>query len=100
VCPVKIDLPKQLLLTRRDFIATGNVKPAERVGFAGFRWATADASRFRVLGWLGRKALTFLNAMRLSGSALDPMRVWTRYRSPMSVPKQSFREWWKEHGSK
>ena len=28
-------LPKQLLLTRRDFIATGNVKPAERVGFAG-----------------------------------------------------------------
>ena len=98
VCPVKIDLPKQLLLTRRDFIATGNVKPAERVGFAGFRWATASASRFRVVGWMGRKALAVVNALGLSGTALDPMRVWTKYRSPMALPKQSFRAWWKENG--
>ena len=43
---------------RRDFIATGNVKPAERVGFAGFRWATAGAGRFRLMGWMGRKAIS------------------------------------------
>jgi len=100
VCPVKIDLPKQLLLTRRDFIATGNVKPAQRVGFAGFRWATASAPRFRLVGWMGRKALALVNALGLSGTALDPMRVWTKYRSPMTLPKQSFRAWWKENGSK
>jgi L-lactate dehydrogenase complex protein LldF len=100
VCPVKIDLPKQLLLTRRDFIATGNVKPAERVGFAGFRWATADAGRFRLLGWLGRKALAIINALGLSGTVLDPMRVWTKYRSPMALPKQSFGDWWRENGNK
>jgi L-lactate dehydrogenase complex protein LldF len=100
VCPVKIDLPKQLLLTRRDFIATGNVKPVERVGFAGFRWAAADAGRFRLFGWMGRKALAVVNALGLSGTALDPMRVWTKYRSPMALPKQSFREWWRENGNK
>jgi L-lactate dehydrogenase complex protein LldF len=99
VCPVKIDLPKQLLISRRDFIATGNVKPAERVGFAGFRWATASAGRFRLMGSLGRKTLAVVNALGLSGTALDPMRVWTKYRSPMKLPKKSFRDWWKENGS-
>jgi L-lactate dehydrogenase complex protein LldF len=100
VCPVKIDLPKQLLLTRRDFIATGNVKPAERAGFAGFRWAVADPGRFRLAGWLARKAMAVVSALGLSGSVFDPMRVWTKYRSPMALPKQSFREWWRENGSK
>jgi L-lactate dehydrogenase complex protein LldF len=100
VCPVKIDLPKQLLLTRRDFIATGNVKPAERLGFAGFRWATAGGGRFRLMGWMGRKAIAVVNALGLSGTALDPMRVWTKYRSPMALPKQSFRAWWRENGNK
>jgi L-lactate dehydrogenase complex protein LldF len=100
VCPVKIDLPKQLLVTRRDFIATGNVKPAERAGFAAFRWAAAAPARFRLLAWMGCKALAAVNALGLSGTALDPVRVWTKYRSPMTLPKQSFREWWRENGNK
>ena len=100
VCPVKIDLPKQLLITRRDFIATGNVKPAEHAGFAGFRWASADAGRFQMLGWVGRKALAVVRALGLSGTVLDPMRVWTKYRSPIALPKQSFREWWRKNGNK
>ena len=100
VCPVKIDLPKQLLLSRRDFIAAGNVKPAERGGFAGFRWAVASARRFRLMGWMGRKALAVVNALGLSGTVLDPMSVWTKYRSPMKLPKQSFRAWWRENGNR
>jgi L-lactate dehydrogenase complex protein LldF len=100
VCPVKIDLPKQLLITRRDFIAEGNVKPAERAGFAGFRWAIADAGRFRMVGWVGRKALAVVRALGLSGTLLDPMRVWTKYRSPIALPRQSFREWWRDNGNK
>ena len=100
VCPVKIDLPKQLLLGRRDFIAAGNVKPAERVGFAGFRWATASASRFSLLGWMARKAMPIVSALGLSRTALDPMQVWTKYRSPMAMPKQSFRAWWRENANK
>jgi len=98
VCPVKIDLPKQLLLSRRDFIAAGNVKPAERAGFAGFRWAVASARRFRLMGWMARKAMAVVKALGLSGGALDPMRMWTQYRTPMTVPKQSFRAWWRENG--
>ena len=100
VCPVKIDLPKQLLLSRRDFISTGNVKTAERAGFSVFRWVAASAWRFRLMGWLGRKALSLVNALGLSGSAFDPMRAWTQYRTPMNLPKQSFRAWWRENGNR
>jgi L-lactate dehydrogenase complex protein LldF len=100
VCPVKIDLPKQLLLSRRDFIAAGNVKPAERAGFAAFRWAAANASRFRLLGWVARKGLTVVRALGLSRTVFDPMQAWAEYRSPMPMPKQSFRAWWRENASK
>lgn len=100
VCPVKIDLPKQLLLARRDFISTGNVKPVERVGFVGFRWVVSSVTRFRLMGWVGRKALAVVSALGLSGTALDPMRVWTKYRAPMVLPKQSFRAWWRENGNR
>jgi L-lactate dehydrogenase complex protein LldF len=100
VCPVKIDLPKQLLMVRRDFVALGNVKPAEQVGFGGFRWAAMNASRFAVLGWMARKALAMVRNLGLSGTSLDPMNVWTKYRKPMEIPRQSFREWWKSNSGK
>ncbi|HUK42470.1 MAG TPA: LUD domain-containing protein, partial [Candidatus Acidoferrales bacterium] len=100
VCPVKIDLPKQLLLTRRDFISGRNVKAAERAGFAAFRWVTASGGRFQLMGWLGRKAVAAVNAFGLSGTALDPMRAWTKYRSPMKFPKKSFRGWWRDNGNR
>jgi hypothetical protein len=49
---------------------------------------------------MGRRALAVVNRLGLSGTALDPMRVWAKYRSPMALPKQSFREWWRENGNK
>jgi L-lactate dehydrogenase complex protein LldF len=98
VCPVQIDLPKQLLLVRRDFVAVGAVKAVERAGFKVFRWVAASARRFAAAGWMMRRAEVVLRALGLSGSVLDPMRVWTRYRKLMPMPKQSFREWWREHG--
>ncbi|HVI11190.1 MAG TPA: lactate utilization protein B [Candidatus Binatia bacterium] len=100
VCPVKIDLPKQLLLARRDFVATANVKPAERAGFAGFRWATASARRFRWIGWLGGKVASTVRSIGLSGTSFDPTRAWTKYRAPIEFPRQTFRAWWRSNGKR
>ena len=98
VCPVKIDLPKQLLLIRRDFVAVGAVKSAERAGFKGFRWVVGSAKRFALGGWMVRKSQAVVRALGLSRSPLDPMYAWTKYRAAMPMPRQSFRAWWREHG--
>jgi L-lactate dehydrogenase complex protein LldF len=100
VCPVKIDLPKQLLLVRRDFVALDNIKPAERMAFAGFRWTAMSASRFGILGAMARKVLAAVRRLGLSGTSLDPTHAWTKHRKPLEIPRQSFRQWWKINSGK
>jgi hypothetical protein len=38
--------------------------------------------------------------MGLAGTAYDPMRAWSRKRSPVPLPAQSFRARWKKELSK
>jgi hypothetical protein len=54
-----------------------------------------SARRFRVIGGLGRRLLRLLYRFGLQGSALDPLRPWTRYRSAPPLPTTSFRDIWK-----
>ncbi len=97
VCPVKIDLPHQLLLNRRDAIAKSD-KTGSRLAFRFFQWTAMSSRRFGAVGWLSRKALSVAKSLRLTGSALDPMRPWTKYRTAPEPPAQSFRSWWRSHG--
>lgn len=97
VCPVKIDLPHQLLLNRRDAIARSD-KTGSRVAFRIFQWMMMSSTRFSSVGWLSRKALSIAKSIGLTGSALDPMRPWTQYRTAPDIPAQSFRSWWRSHG--
>ena len=97
VCPVKIDLPHQLLLNRRDAV-TRSDQPGTRFAFRLFQWTAMSSRRFRVMGWLSRKALSVAKFLGLPGSSLDPMRPWTKYRSLPEVPAQSFRSWWRSNG--
>ena len=97
VCPVKIDLPHQLLLNRRDAIARSD-NTGNRLAFHLFRWTAMSRRRFAAMGWLSRKALRVAKSLRLTGSALDPMRPWTKYRTAPEPPAQSFRSWWRSHG--
>jgi L-lactate dehydrogenase complex protein LldF len=97
VCPVKIDLPHQLLLNRRDAIARSD-KAGSRLAFRMFQWTMMSSRRFGAVGWLSRKALHIAKSIGLSGSPLDPMRPWTQYRTAPEPPAQSFRGWWRAHG--
>jgi hypothetical protein len=38
--------------------------------------------------------------MGLAGTALDPMRAWSRKRTPVPLPEQSFRARWKKELSR
>jgi hypothetical protein len=51
-------------------------------------------------GWMMRRSLRLLYGMGLAGTALDPMRAWSRKRTPMPLPTQSFRARWKKELSK
>ena len=52
-------------------------------------------SLYALGGWMMRRSLRLLYGMGLAGTALDPMRAWSRKRTPVPLPSQSFRARWK-----
>lgn len=99
VCPVKIDLHHHLLHNRRNAVRAGDRPWMERIGFKIWRGAMMKPGRFAAAGWLARAALRAVRATGLSGTALDPMSAWTKYRAAPAIPRKSFRAMWREHGA-
>jgi L-lactate dehydrogenase complex protein LldF len=100
-CPVRIQIHHHLLQNRRN-AAAAQIRPGrERLAFRAWRWAMMDAKRFDWLGRLARAGLRLVNGLGLAGTALDPMRPWTRYRAAPDLPRESFRSLWsKNHADK
>lgn len=96
VCPVKISLHRHLLHNRRDAVHAGNRSLRERLAFKMWRWTMMGPRRFRLAGWLTRKTLGAVHGLGLDGSALDPIRAWTKYRVAPTAPHVSFRALWKK----
>ena len=88
---MKIDLHHHLLQNRRNATEAGATKPSERIMFQAWRRAMLHPHVYAMGGWLMRKSLRMMYGLGLAGSALDPMRVWNQYRSPMPMPPKSFR---------
>ena len=92
-CPVKIDLHHHLLHNRRNAART---MPSwrEKIAFRLFAVAAGSPALF---GWarkLGRWALNLRARLNINGSALDPLKDWTRTRDFPIPAKQSFHEYW------
>jgi hypothetical protein len=51
---------------------------------------------FALGGWMMRRSLRLLYGMGMAGTVLDPMRAWSRKRTPVPLPTQSFRGHWKK----
>ncbi|HKW76744.1 MAG TPA: LutB/LldF family L-lactate oxidation iron-sulfur protein [Terriglobales bacterium] len=96
VCPVRIDLHHHLLHNRRDFVQAGDSGSGERLKFKMFRRAMQSPWFYAFGGWLMRTGLRLLYRAGLAGSTLDPMRAWNRGRSPVPLPRTSFRSLWKK----
>jgi L-lactate dehydrogenase complex protein LldF len=90
VCPARIDLARHLVENRRN-VAERQPKTSDQVAMSLFRWMMASGSRFAFLGKLARFGLR-----TAYGMGLDPMRPWTKYRAPIDVPRESFRDMWRK----
>jgi L-lactate dehydrogenase complex protein LldF len=99
VCPVKIDLHHHLLHNRRNAVRAADRPWPERLAFKIWRWTMMDQRRFRAAGSIGRAAGRALYSIGLAGTALDPLRSWTKYRAAPRIPRKSFRALWRERGN-
>ena len=96
ICPVRIDLAHHLLHNRRNIVRAG-VRPwRERLAMRLWRWVMMSAGRFSLFARLARWFLRLIARLGLTGSWLDPTRLWTEYRAPLPVPAKSFRQIWSE----
>ncbi len=91
-CPVKIDLHHHLLQNRRNASAG---KPAffERLAYKVFGIVANEPafwSLAKKLGWLTQPL-----QKAVKGSALDPVKAWTKTRDLPPMPRVSFKDWWK-----
>jgi len=91
VCPVKIDLPDQLLAWRKHIVARKLMKGSKR---RLMRLAGAVLKRPRVYAMAGRIARAMLRVAPrwLVYNRLNP---WGRQRELPLPPKQSFRDWYR-----
>jgi hypothetical protein len=97
---VRIDLPLHLLQNRRKVAESGIPGLAEMAGFKVWSWAMMSPQRYNFFGALSRIGMRMVKALGLSGSPLDPMRPWTKYRAALPAPRQSFRELWRKQNGK
>ena len=90
---MKIDLHHHLLQNRRN---ASTAQPAffERLAYKIFGVVANEPK----LWWLAKKMgwLTQPLQHAVKGSALDPARAWTKTRDLAPLPRESFKEWWKQ----
>ncbi len=97
VCPVKINIPEILIHLRNKIVERHDDPLTERFAMRAAASALSDSSHLKMAQTLGRigqipfasnGVITHLPGM-LSG--------WTDVRDLNSIPKESFRSWWKKH---
>src|SRR5215213_850949 len=88
VCPVKIDIPTVLVHLRGRVVREVGAPAPERAAMAAM--ARVFASR---RAYEAAQRAAKLGRGPLAGAALRP---WTRSRELPEVPKQTFRDWWRD----
>jgi L-lactate dehydrogenase complex protein LldF len=90
VCPVRIELHHHLLQNRRNAVQCRFDNPLQRLAFRVWLWTMQSSKRYAVASKLASFALRRGIAQRL----LSP---WTATRELPAPPKQSFRDYWRQH---
>jgi L-lactate dehydrogenase complex protein LldF len=91
VCPVKIDIPRQLYRWRQLAVADGHVSWRKRLGMRLLGAVLARTSRYEHAGRFLRRLL------RRAPRLLDRpgVNAWSRSRELPPAPEESFREWYR-----
>jgi L-lactate dehydrogenase complex protein LldF len=97
VCPVKIDIPHQLVHLR--YRAVNEPSPmkslSERVTWNLWAWAMGGPRRYNLAMWAVRWGVRMARFLPWHPGKLG---AWTRGRELPRVPKGSFRGWWRRQG--
>ena len=97
VCPVKIDIPRQLYRWRQLAVAEGHASWRKRIGMRMLGMTLARTARYDRAGRLARWFLRWTPRL-LRRPGFNP---WTRSRELPTPPSESFREWYRrERGSR
>ncbi len=99
VCPVKIDIPHQLVHLRHR--AVNEPSPVnsitERITWKLWAWAMCGPLRYRMAMLAVRVGVGLIRFLPWHPGKLG---AWTRGRELPEVPKRSaFRAWWRKHGA-
>lgn len=99
VCPVKIDIPHQLVHLRHRAVnePTPMNTLGERWTWRLWAWAMSGPLRYRLAMGMVRLGVRMAKFLPWHPGKLG---AWTRGRELPKVPGPSFRKWWKRNGSK
>jgi len=92
VCPVKIDLHTQLLTWRREIAVRGLLPWKKRLGMKFGRIVLGSTWLFTTAGKVGRWLLPKLPRFMV----YNPLNPWGKQRDLPPMPKQSFRELYRQ----
>lgn len=101
VCPVKINIPEVLVHMRGRVVADKQAKitgmfDVEALGMHAVALMFGDAGRYefaQAVGGIGQ--IPFVQDGYIE-SAPGPLAAWTAMRDMPALPKQTFRQWWRE----
>jgi L-lactate dehydrogenase complex protein LldF len=96
VCPVKIDIPHQLVHLRSRAVSEPSPmnKPLERLTWRLWAFAMGGPWRYRLTMWGVRLGVRLVPWIAWHPGKLG---AWTRGRELPEVPRTSFRRWWRNH---
>jgi L-lactate dehydrogenase complex protein LldF len=97
-CPVKINIP-EVLIYLRGKVAADKSPNIESIAMKSMAWIMGDARRFEMairLARIGQGPLVRDGAIHWLPGMLGG---WTSARDMPAMPKQSFREWWRNRTS-
>ncbi len=98
VCPVKIDIPHQLVHLRYRAVNSPSPvrSPLERLVWKAWSWAMASPLRYRLAMSVVRWGVRFAKYLPWHPAQLG---AWTRGRELPEVPGYTFRSWWRHRGA-
>jgi L-lactate dehydrogenase complex protein LldF len=94
VCPVKIDIPHQLVHLRHRAVREPSPVNSfvERLTWKAWAWAMSGPKRYTLAMWAVRLGVRMARFLPRHPGKLG---AWTRGRELPKVPGPAFRSWWK-----
>ena len=97
VCPVKINIPEVLLHLRGQVIRQTSPLNPEALAMRELAYIFAHPKRYEQAQQVARRGQRLFMHKGVIDHLPGMLAGWTTARDLMPIPKQSFRDWWREH---